>query len=73
MRGQGVELAKYAEPAADAAVQHGRVGQKHQVTRKESSGFFIKHREIAIAVRGRPRPQDERARAEIEVERTADE
>ena len=72
MRGQGAELADCAQPAAEAAVQYGRVGQKHQVACKQGSGFLIEHREIAIAMRGRPRPQRERSCAEIQVERAAD-
>jgi hypothetical protein len=45
------------------------MGQKHQIARKQGSGVFIEHREIAIAMRGRPRLQHEGPSSEIQLER----
>ena len=54
------------EPAANAAVHHGDVGEEHEVAREQGFGLLVEHGEIAVAVRGRPCPQHKGSRAEIE-------
>src|SRR4029453_14582101 len=51
LRGDGAKFFDGAQPAANAAIQHGRVGEKHEVAREQRSGLLIKHSEVVVAVR----------------------